>query len=168
MRDFSVKDYCFSKPCVTGIVRFVRVKQRSKTPTRFRAGGFAAFSGNSDSISCRQHIFSDLISCNLWNAAPPSCADAAKFRLAFVQFGPPVPPAQQTVKEMDPVNSDAFSCSCYLKNSDSISCSPKKADLISCSFPKEFRCGFVQGSKQFRFTFVHAKSRKSDLISCRP
>ena len=26
----------------------------------------------------------------------------------------------------------------------------------------------MQGSKQFRFTFVHAKSRKSDLISCRP
>ena len=98
MRNFSVKDYCFSKLCTDGIVRFVRAKQRAKTPTRFRAGGFAAFSGNSDSISCRQHIFSDLISCNLWNAAPPSCADAAKIRPAFVQFGPPLSPGTADCK----------------------------------------------------------------------
>ena len=132
MRNFSVKDYCFSKLCTDGIVRFVRTKQGRKTPTRFRADVFAVISENSDFISCRQHIFSDLLSCNLWNAAPPFCADAAKIRLAFVQFGPLCPPAQQTAKETDPENSDAFSCSCYLENSDSISCSPKKADLILC------------------------------------
>lgn len=76
---FSVKDYCFSKPLITGIVRFVQAKQRAKTPTRFRAGG-----------SCRHfrefrltfvqtaHIFRlDFVHSRI--TLTPLCADTRKF-----------------------------------------------------------------------------------------
>ena len=92
IRVFAVKDYCFSKPLITGIVRFVQAKQRAKTPTRFRAGGscrhfrefrltfvqtahifrldFVQFAKYCAAVLCGYHKNSDLLSCNSAPSAP--------------------------------------------------------------------------------------------------
>lgn len=108
---FAVKGNCFSKPHVTGIVRFVRAKQRVKTPTQFRAGVscrhfrefrltfvqlpqiirfvFVQFAKLFGSALCGSRKNSDLLSCS-----------AALHRHA----------AQQPGQEKNRINSDVFSC----------------------------------------------------------
>ncbi len=177
---FSVKDYCFSKPLITGIVRFVQAKQRAKTPTRFRAGGscrhfrefrltfvqtahifrlyFVQFANHLDAALCRYQKIYDLISCS---TAPTALRCSSRDGKTMKQIPMciraghvlEIPIRYRAVSKLRLVFVQKSS-SPPVRSSKSLQ---KKSDVISCRDSDKLRLDFVQTLKRIPTCFRAAR-----------